>query len=418
MKITNIDLSGVYGTGVTNFTLNNSVIDGVNTSHTGADADVAFNQNAGGANETNVSGTVSITNNRLNNSYQAGVDIQNYNGTISTLTITGNNLTSSTSNASSLGTAINVVANRSGANHASITGGSISGNAITNFPSGAGIQVIAGNSNAGQTATIASNGSPLLVQDNTISGSGPGSAGLGTNGIAVTAGESSTAYFTIGQSGHPNTITNVRGNGIACSLFGNGTEECNIAFNTINASNTAGSPGINTGADQSVAGGSAGVGTLYLDIHNNNVSNTTGNGILSTLRSVSSNGIFRIENNTVAQPTVASGTVYGIRADSGNGVGAPTLCLKISGNTTAGSTTGVVTAPGIGLRQSHVDPGGGIGTFNIDGLTPNPSNDAQMQAYVGNAGQNPGSANGSFGATGVASISAGATYHTGTCTIP
>ena len=55
-----------------------------------------------------------------------------------------------------------------------------------------------------------------VIQDNTITGAGTGSSGLGTNGIAVTAGESTTAYFTIGQSGHPNTITNVRGDGIDC----------------------------------------------------------------------------------------------------------------------------------------------------------------------------------------------------------
>ena len=221
----------------------------------------------------------------------------------------------------------------------------------------------------------------------------------------------------IGQSGHPNTVTDVRGDGIACSLFGQGTEKCSIAFNAINANNTAGSPGINTGADQTTTSGATGVGTLYLDIHDNNVRNTTGNGILSTVRSVSSTGIFHIENNTVAQPTTASGTVYGIRADSGNGTGSPTVCLKIDGNTTAGSTNGTITAPGIGLRQSHSDPAGGIGTFNIDGLTPDPSNDAQLEAYVGNAGQNSGSSNGSFGATGVASISGGATFHRGTCTI-
>jgi hypothetical protein len=211
----------------------------------------------------------------------------------------------------------------------------------------------------------------------------------------------------------------VGGNGVACSLFGVGTERCSIAFNVINAHNFAGSPGINTGADQAAASsGASGVGTLYLDIHNNSVSNTSGNGILSTLRSVSSNGTFRIQNNTVAQPTVASGTVYGIRADSGNGLGSPNLCLAISGNTTAGSTNGSITAPGIGLRQSHADPQGGIGTFRIEGLTPSPANDAQMQTYVGNTGQNPGSVNGTFGATGVASISTGGTFTSSTCTIP
>jgi len=75
-----------------------------------------------------------------------------------------------------------------------------------------------------------------------------------------------------------------------------------------------------------------------------------------------------------------------------------------------------LTAPGIGLRQNHLS--GGTGTFQIDGLSPSPADDAQMEAYVGNTGQNPGSANGTFGATGVASISSGATFTAGSCTIP
>src|SRR5262249_18535766 len=69
VKITNAANSGIYGTGVTNFTLNNSVIDGVNTAHTSSDGNVSFNLNAGGATENNLSGVVSITNNTLNNSY-------------------------------------------------------------------------------------------------------------------------------------------------------------------------------------------------------------------------------------------------------------------------------------------------------------------------------------------------------------
>ena len=133
----------------------------------------------------------------------------------------------------------------------------------------------------------------------------------------MTAGQSTTAYFSIGANGAANNITNVRGDGIDCSLFGNGTEKCIIQFNVINANNTAGSSGINTGADQSVASGSAGAGTLYLDIHNNSITNTTGVGILATVSSVSSTGIYWIQNNTVTAPTVASGTVYGIRVSSG-----------------------------------------------------------------------------------------------------
>ena len=426
MKIMAIALSGIHGTGVTNFTLANSVIDVVNTSHTADDGNVAFNVNGGGSTETNLSGTVSITNNTLNNSYQAGIDILNFAGTISSLTITGNSLTSSTSSTLSFGSAVSVYANKNngGATFAAITAGSISGNTIVNFPVGAGIEVLVGNTGSGPVGgNIGSLASPLLIQNNTITGQGPGALGIGTNGIAVTVGHQSDGFFTIGQSGQPNTITNVKGNGIACSKFGNdsgsGTNasKCVIAFNVIDANNTANSPGINTGADSATA--NTNTPLLYLDIHDNTVSNTTGNGILSTIRSVDGTGIFHIENNNVAQPTLVSGTTYGIRVDAGNGTesAGATLCLKISGNTTAGShnATDTVIAPGIGLRQQHTVV---TSTFQIDGLTPATANDAQMEAYVGNAGQNPGSANGTFGATGVASVSAGATYVAATCTIP
>ena len=413
MKITSAGNSGVYGTTVTNFTLTNSVIDGVNTAHNATDGNVSFNLSAGGATENNLSGVVSITGNALNNSYQNGIDILNYAGTISSLTIDNNRLTSSISSVTSLGTAISVIANR-GASAAQISGGSISGNTITNFPSGGGIRIIGGNTAAGPAVAIGSLGNALLIQDNSITGAGPGAAGLGNNGIATTIGHQSSGYFTIGALGHPNSITNVRGNGIACGLFGSGTEKCTIAFNTIVANNTAGSPGINTGADQATS--SSNVGTLYLDIHDNSVSQTVGNGILATVRNVSSSGIFHIENNNVARPTVSSGTIYGIRVDSGNGLGASSICLKISGNTTVGSTNGTTTAPGIGLRVQHT---GTTSTMQIDGLTPATATDGgPMETYVGNTGQNPGSANGTFGINGVSSISAGATYTASTCTIP
>jgi len=423
IKVTNIALSGIHGTQVSGFTLANSVIDGVNNSHTSNDSDVAFNVNGGAATENNLSGAVSITNNVINNSYQAGIDILNYNGTISNLTITGNSFTSNTSATLSFGSAISVYANRNnaGAQFASITAGSISNNSIANFPNGAGIQVLAGNNGAGPLGNnIASLASPLLIQDNTISGAAPGAGGLGTNGVQVTVGHLSDGFFTIGASGHPNTITNVKGNGVACSKFGNNSglgtnaSKCIIAFNSINANNTANSPGINTGADQSTA--NTNTPKLYLDIHNNTVQNTTGNGILSTIRSTDGTGVFNIANNTVSRPTLVSGTVYGIRVDAGNGsesAGA-TVCLKILGNTTTGSTNGTTTAPGIGLRDQHVAP---VATFNIDGLTPNPASDGgPMEGYVN--GQNPASASGSFGVGGTASISSGASFHAATCTIP
>jgi uncharacterized repeat protein (TIGR01451 family) len=416
MKITNIATSGISGTGVINFTLANSVIDGVNTSHTTSDGNVSFNQ--AGATVNNVSGTVSITSNTLDNSYQNGIQILNNAGTISNLTITNNSLTSDSNAANSVGSAIQVLEDQ-GTSATSVTAGSISGNTIHNFPSGGGIVVHIGSTAVTAAGSIANLATPLVIQDNVINGFGPGAAGLGTNGVELTVGHQVDGFFTVGGSGHGNTITNVKGDGIACSKFGNnggaGSTKCSISFNTIVANNTANSPGINTGADSGTA--NTNTPTLYLNIHNNNVSNTTGNGILSTVRSTDGTGVFFIQNNTVAQPTSVSGTIYGIRVDSGNNTEATgaTVCLKISGNTTVGSTNGSLTAPGIGLRQNHAAV---VSSFQIDGLVPASANDAQMEAYVGNAGQNPGSANGTFGATGVNSISGGATYTNSTCIIP
>jgi Bacterial Ig domain/Putative Ig domain len=425
MKITNIATSGIFGTGVTNFTLTNSVIDGVNTSHTAADSNVAFNVNSGSATENNLSGTVSITNNTLNNSFQEGISIKSYAGTISNLTITGNSMTSATTTANSASNAIAVEAlrNNGGANFATITTGTISGNTITNFPGGAGILVFAGISLNGGSAggNVGTLANPMIINSNTIAGAGTGAAGMGTNGIQITVGNKSDGFFSIGASGQANNISNVKGNGIAFSKFGDnsgsGTNATKgiIAFNTVNANNTSNSSGINTGADNGVVNTEH--PTLYLDIHDNTVSNTTGNGILSTVRSVDGTGVFHIEHNTVNQP-IQGTTAEGIRVDAGNGTesSGATVCLKIDTNTTTGGKngSGSITAPGIGLRQNHATV---TSTFNIDGLTPNPASDGgQMEGYVN--GQNPGSASGTFGVGGTVSISSGATYHAAACTIP
>src|SRR5205823_4323133 len=94
--------------------------------------------------------------------------------------------------------------------------------------------------------------------------------------------------------------------------------------------------------------------------------NTTGNGILSTIRSVTGNGVFSITNNIVNQP-IQGTTAYGIRVDAGNGTEASgtTLCLIISGNTTTGGKngSGSIQAPGIGLRQENAS--------KISGVYPN-----------------------------------------------
>ncbi|WP_052292088.1 hypothetical protein [Mesorhizobium japonicum] len=410
INIQNAANSGIKGTIVTNFTLANSTINNVNTAHTTTDGNVTFNLSAGGSTETNLSGVVSITGNVLNNSWQDGISINNYAGTISSLTITGNSLTSASAFAAgSAGTAIKVLAQQGASAAAQITAGSISDNTINNFPGGGGIMVHGGSTAALPAVNIGSSGNHFKIDGNVITGFGTGLAGIGTNGIEVTIGHLSSGYFTIGEAGHGNTITNVAGNGIAASLFGTGTASYDIGYNTIDANNTAGSAGINTGADQATS--NTNTPTLYLNIHNNNVQHTQGAGILSTIRSVDGTGYFKIQNNSVTNLT-APGLQYGIRVDAGNGTEATGahVILQIDGNIAVGHSNagGTITDPGIGIRQQH---SGVTSTFQIVGLAPSPANDAQMETYV--SGQNPGSAAGTFGTGGTASISSGATYTVG-----
>ena len=91
----------------------------------------------------------------------------------------------------------------------------------------------------------------LLINSNTIDG---GVSEMGVNGIQLTIGHLSDAFFSVGASGQANNISNVKGIGISCGKFGNnsggGTNatKCIVAFNTINANNTSNSPGISLGA--------------------------------------------------------------------------------------------------------------------------------------------------------------------------
>ena len=76
----------------------------------------------------------------------------------------------------------------------------------------------------------------------------------------------------------------------------------------------------------------------------------------------------QVLNNTVAAPIATNAARAGIRVDSGSPQGDTTMCLEISGNTTAGSTntdTGT-TSPGINLRKQGTDPA--VNTFGIEGL--------------------------------------------------
>ena len=115
-----------------------------------------------------------------------------------------------------------------------------------------------------------------------------------------------------------------------------------------------------------------------------------------------------ITNNTVGAPLSGN---HGIRVDSGNSQSADeTVCLSISGNTTAGSTnTNGTTFPGIGLRKQ-----GTVATthsFGITGMSATSS--PGVENYVNSLNT---STSGTFGTGGTALISAQSGFTS--CTLP
>ena len=178
-----------------------------------------------------LSGTVTITNNILNNARRHGIDIENWNGTISSLTITGNSLTSSPVSTTSLGTGILVLSQGSSSTTSHITTGTISSNTVVNFPSGEGIAVLggSGNSSNSTSAILGAAGTPILIQNNTIKGQSDSTQHMGSNAIHVAMNSQiGVMNFDISCNGNnasgctaTGPITNIQGQGI--SVFAGGS---------------------------------------------------------------------------------------------------------------------------------------------------------------------------------------------------
>jgi hypothetical protein len=136
-------------------------------------------------------------------------------------------------------------------------------------------------------------------------------------------------------------------------------------------------------------------------IASNNVMGTDGPGIYPLVRGSGSTMIARVLGNTVAAPSTTSAARAGIRVDSGSSAGDTTMCLELSGNTTAGSTNSgtATTSPGINLRKQGTDPD--VNTFGIEGMTVTSS--PGVENYVNSLNT---STSGTFGTGGTALLSA------------
>ncbi|MEP7247063.1 MAG: hypothetical protein ABI885_25725, partial [Gammaproteobacteria bacterium] len=381
MTIENTTFSGIRGTGVVNFTLTGSTIDsnghfGDITNSFPDDSNVRFDTGVSGT-EDNLSGAVTITGNTLTNATWHGIDIQNFNGTISNATISGNTLTSGTttgSSGTSKGSAVRLIANGSATTAASVTKATLATNVISNFPGGGGILTQGGNANAaGPSGTFGTpgTGNIISITGNQIHGQSSANQ-MGTSAILAAVSGKGQGNFDISNNGTVAApLTNMLGTAIGCGTNGDTTSTFIVNNNVIVANNTVASQGI--GGGTGVTFGASDTPAMTWTIANNNVSATDGNGILAVARGTTGSLRVKIQNNTVAAPL--SGVREGIRVDAGNSSSInDSVCLNISGNTSAGSG-GV---QGLGLRKQGTVAT--IDDFGVNGMAATSS--PGVESYV------------------------------------
>ena len=231
----------------------------------------------------------------------------------------------------------------------------------------------------------------------------------GTGGV----GNQPDRFFTGGASGIGQGNFNISNNGTAANRIRNidciaievqadgpVTMTSTVSNNFINANSAVGCAGIAVGTDDP---NDLGAGTHTTLISGNNVMGTNGPGIFPIVRDSGSIMTARVINNVVAAPNATNAARAGIRVDSGSAQGDTTLCLEISGNTTAGSTNSdtATTSPGINLRKQGTNPD--VNTFGIEGLSPSPTGTPNVENHVN--GLNT-STSGTFGVGGTALLSA------------
>ncbi len=370
VSLTNVTIqntadSGIDGTLVTNFTFANGTINNSGTSQQAFTSNIDFNDdNASLINQ--IAGTFTVTNSVLSNAYYCGVDIQNYSGVISSLTISGNTITSSTSTATSKAPGIRVLA----FGGADITTATINGNTVTNFPSDAGIMVQGGNAvEGGDPGNLGVLNSPtdiIAITNNIVSGQSAANR-MGTQGILFNLNGTGNGNFNV--SG--NQVSHTFGNSISHNVFGDAVVTTTISNNTVISNNTLGARGI-AGGVGIASGFATNTPSLTATINNNQVSQTDGNGIaFLASENITSNTdwemTLKIIDNTVAAPL--TGFRPGIIVNAGGAAGDNDVRLRISGNTSAGTVS--TSTPGIGLRKQGTDPS--VNAYAIEGLSPSPN---------------------------------------------
>ncbi len=362
--------SGVFGTGVVGFTLTNSTIA---TSGTGGGANASnidFFADVAAGTENNLSGVVTITGNTLSAPAFHSVDIQNWSGTISDLTLSNNTIT----NNSTLGGGIRVIAIGGAGNVAKITRATIAGNQITGTMQSPGLQVQCGNASAsgplGECGTEGSATNVVAITNNQVRGTSA-AARIGTEGLLALLNGRGQANFNVST----NDVRHTTGRAMAVTVFGQGRMTSTVSNNTIVANNTFAAAALEIGADSTA--NMASFASYRATVTGNNISQSDGVGIYAIARGSSDSLRVKLQNNIIAAPL--TGVRPGLRVDSGSTNSNTWVCANISGNTSAGSGG----HPGIGLRKQGTVPTDDA--FAVHGMAATSS--PGVESYV--SGLNP-----------------------------
>ncbi|MGW5237401.1 Ig-like domain-containing protein [Monashia sp. NPDC004114] len=399
MRLLNTGNNGVNGTQVSGFSFTDGTITGAGDASD--ENSITFDDSLTAT--PNLTGAVTITNNVISQTEAEGVDIENWAGTITDANIS-NNALSDTGDVATPGSAITLIGSGLAASAANITKATVANNTITDFRAGVGIQVRAGNPTlggpTGSAGTAGSATNIINVTGNLMNG---GNGGIGnqpdrffTGGVSGNGGQGN---FNVSNNGTAaNRLQHIDCIAIEVQMDGPVTMTSTVQNNFINANSAVGCAGIAVGTDDP---NNLGAGTHSTVISGNNVMGTDGPGIFPIVRASGSTMFARVLNNTVAAPITTNAARAGIRVDSGSATGDTTMCLEISGNTTAGSTNTATatTSPGINLRKQGTDPA--INTFGIEGMAATAS--PGVENYVN--GLNT-STSGTFGTGGTALLSA------------
>lgn len=416
LRINNTGDHGINGTLVNNFSFTFGTI---NNAGSGADeSSISFDDGA-----KNITGTLTVSNSNLTLTDASGIDVEQSDGALTNVIISNNTITSEVGVTDPTpGSAVKLLCNATTTTACSIPKATLSGNTIgsaTNSFNEAGFVIQANTvdnvASLSGTLGIANDAMNVInVTGNFMNGGGNGTlADIGFQAdrfITAALNGKGTSNFNISNNGTlANPIRNIDGVGIELSNFGAGTMSASINGNFLSVNNGVASAGIGVGCDADSFVATTDNGTFTLIVDSNNVSKTDGQGIFAIARNSNCTLNTRITSNTVAAPATTSAARSGIQVSSGSAAGDVTVCSDIRLNTTAGSTNTATatTAPGISIRKQGTVQA--TNEFGIEGLSPSPATSGQAEAFV--SGQNPGSAAGTFGTGGTASLS-GNNYQT------